>query len=184
MIKKFPNAFCLGSFDPVHDGHIDMLRKASRYINGKIDIRIANNEKNSKIPRELRVELFLDKIKDNGLKDKINVIENKSFFDLEISGYQTLILGSDLVNNFNKKIIGRELKIFLAFQNYIVIDRPRSLYNKNTELNQESLRFLKNKILGDVLVLKGDSTLSSTEIKNNKDLYLKDDFYKKIKDFL
>ena len=81
--------FIIGSIDPIHYGHIDLIKSGLKYVD-KIDFYVGNGSR-SKLPRELRIKTLDLVLKELNLEEKVNY---------------------NFVNSENKQIGLKKLKFF------------------------------------------------------------------------
>ena len=95
-----------GTFDPVHYGHLDIVRRAVKLFD-KIYVAVAENKaKKPLFTLEERVNLFKEAAKELGLSDKVEVIGfNKLLVELakELK-VQTILRGVRLFTDFEYEL--------------------------------------------------------------------------------
>jgi len=106
-------ALCPGSFDPVTNGHVDVIERASRYFEGVVVAVIRNPAKNPMFTLEERTAMLSDAL--SGL----NNIEISSFDGLLVDHARTLdlslvIKGLRAVSDFEYELQMAQMNARLA----------------------------------------------------------------------
>jgi len=92
-----------GTFDPVHYGHLDIVKRATKLFD-KIYVAIAlNKAKKPLFTLEERIKMFQEAIENLNLSHKVEVI-----------GFDTLLV--DLLKNLNTNTVIRGVRLFTDFE--------------------------------------------------------------------
>ena len=92
-----------GTFDPVHIGHLDIVKRAAKLFD-KIYVAVAENKpKKPLFTLEERVKLFREAVEDLGLSGKVEVI-----------GFNKLLV--ELAKELNVKTVLRGVRLFTDFE--------------------------------------------------------------------
>ncbi|NMB34311.1 MAG: pantetheine-phosphate adenylyltransferase [Clostridium sp.] len=113
-----------GSFDPVTNGHMDIIKRASKLCDRLIVAVLVNNSKNPVFTLEERVSLLKRSVKD------IDNVEVESFSGLLI----------DYMKKKGSKIIIKGLRAVSDFE----YELQMALLNKNLDSNIETLFMMTN----------------------------------------
>ncbi|MDQ2085031.1 pantetheine-phosphate adenylyltransferase [Herbivorax sp. ANBcel31] len=113
-----------GSFDPITNGHLDIIQRASKLCDKLIVAVLVNNNKKPAFSLEERVELLRCAVKD------VDNVEIESFTGLLI----------DFMKNKNASVIIKGLRAVSDFE----YELQMALLNKKLDLNVETLFMMTN----------------------------------------
>lgn len=113
-----------GSFDPITNGHLDIIQRASKLCDKLIVAVLVNNRKNPTFSLEERVELIKCAVKD------IDNVEVESFAGLLI----------DFMKNKNASVIIKGLRAVSDFE----YELQMALLNKKLDSDVETLFMMTN----------------------------------------
>lgn len=133
-----------GSFDPITNGHLDVLERASRLFDKVIIAVLGNPNKKSSLPVETRVRLIKDTI------SHLNNVEVGSFTGLTVDyakakGAQVLIRGLRAVSDFEYEMQMAQTNKHLYPQLDTIFLVPRMENN-----------FISSSVIKEISLLGGD----------------------------
>tara|TARA_B100001123_G_C15293792_1_gene1018402 strand:+ start:1655 stop:2134 length:480 start_codon:yes stop_codon:yes gene_type:complete len=133
-----------GTFDPIHNGHIDIAARASKLFDELIFVVAVNNDKNPLLSTEERVELILDSTKhlDNVSAHKFTGLVVNYAVDCDAVA---IIRGLRHVSDF-------EFEFQMAMMNYHLNSDIASLFM----MPDEKYIHLNSTVVKDVVRLGGD----------------------------
>jgi pantetheine-phosphate adenylyltransferase len=92
-----------GTFDPVHFGHLDIVKRACRIFDRVVVAVAENPAKKPLFSLEERIELFRKTLDCEGLTEKVEVL-----------GFNTLLV--DLLKELNTNLVLRGIRLFTDFE--------------------------------------------------------------------
>ncbi len=92
-----------GTFDPVHFGHLDIVKRACRIFDRVVVAVAENPAKKPLFSLEERIELFRKTLDCEGLTEKVEVV-----------GFNTLLV--DLLKELNTNLVLRGIRLFTDFE--------------------------------------------------------------------
>ncbi|MDD3150015.1 MAG: pantetheine-phosphate adenylyltransferase [Candidatus Gastranaerophilales bacterium] len=133
-----------GSFDPITNGHIDVLKRASKLFDKVIIAVLINQSKTPFLPIETRIDLIIDAIKD------IKNVEVDSFNGLTVKYAQSknanaLIRGLRAVSDFEHEMQMAQMNKNLCKDLETIFLVPKVKYN-----------FLSSSVVREIALLGGD----------------------------
>ena len=133
-----------GTFDPIHNGHIDIAARASKLFDELIFVVAVNNDKNPLLTTEERVELILESTKhlDNVSAQKFTGLVVNYAVDCDAVA---IIRGLRHVSDF-------EFEFQMAMMNYHLNSDIASLFM----MPDEKYIHLNSTVVKDVVRLGGD----------------------------
>lgn len=144
-----------GSFDPITNGHLDVLKRACSLFNHVIIAVAINNDKNSLIPIKERIELIKSSV------EGIENVEVDSFSGLTVQyakarGAKVLIRGLRAVSDF-------EYEMQMAQMNKVLDDKLETIFL----MPRVEYNFLSSRTVKEVSLCGGDiSSLVPEVVKN------------------
>lgn len=145
MESKLNIAIYPGSFDPITNGHLDLIKRSSKLFD-KLIVAISNESVNKKylFSSDQRAKLINDNIKD--------------FKNIEVNIFDTLLI--DYANDCNANIIVRGLRALSDFES----EFQMSLMNRKLDNNintiflmpDEKYTYISSSIIKEVFSLGGD----------------------------
>ena len=155
-----------GTFDPITNGHIDVIKKALK-LTDKIIVGISDgNEKNFLFPIDERVKIVTKALySDLGLpKNRIQVIKFNS-------------LTTELCKKYKSNLILRGLRAVSDFEYEFQLAGMNRKLNQNIEtiflMSDVENQIISSRLVKDIVKLKGDIKKFTTKstIKSLKDKY-------------
>ncbi len=133
-----------GSFDPITNGHFDVLSRASKLFDKVILVVLSNSGKKSCLPTETRIKL---------IKESVEGIEN-----VEVDSYNGLTV--EYARARNAKVLIRGLRAISDFE----YEMQLAQLNKNLDPNLDTIflvprvenNFLSSSIVKEIALLGGD----------------------------
>ena len=155
-----------GTFDPITFGHIDVIKKALKFVD-KIIVGISDgNQKNFLFSIDERVEI-VQKAIFNDLKFKKNKIQIITFSSLT----------TDLCKKYKSNMILRGLRAVSDFEYEFQLAGMNRKLNQNIEtiflMSDVENQIISSKFVKEIVKLKGDIKKFTTKstIKSLKDKY-------------
>lgn len=133
-----------GSFDPITNGHFDVLNRASNLFNKVIVVVLSNVSKKTYLSTDTRIELIKESVKD---------IKN-----VEVDSYEGLTV--EYARAKNAKVLIRGLRAVSDFE----YEMQLAQVNKNLDPNLDTIflvpgvenNFLSSSIVKEIALLGGD----------------------------
>ncbi len=156
-----------GTFDPITFGHIDVIKKALKFVD-KVIVGISDgNQKN-----------FLFTI-----EERIKIVKNSLFKDLKISNKKIQVISfdsltTDLCNKYKSNIILRGLRAVSDFEyEFQLAGMNRKLNNKIETIflmSDVENQIISSRFVKEIAQHKGDLKKFATKstIKSLKDIYV------------
>ncbi len=144
-----------GSFDPITNGHFDVLNRASKIFDKVIVVALLNSNKKSFLSIETRMEL---------IKESVKNIEN-----IEVDSYEGLTV--EYAKTKNAKVLIRGLRAVSDFEYEMQMAQVNK--NLNSELDTIFLvpgvenNFLSSSIVKEIALFDGDISGLVPEPVNN-----------------
>ena len=144
-----------GSFDPITNGHIDVLQRASKLFDHVIIAVLVNPSKTPFLPIDVRINLITESVSD--LKN----VEIDSFNGLTVDyarqkNARILIRGLRAISDFEHEMQMAQINKTLAAEVETIFLVPRVEYN-----------FLSSSLVKEVALLGGDVSQIVPEAVNN-----------------
>jgi pantetheine-phosphate adenylyltransferase len=136
------SALCPGTFDPVTNGHLDIVRRASRCFDGVVVAVLSNPAKEPLFSVDERVEMLRRGISDVGLSN----VEVDSFSGLLVDhgtsrGIQIIVKGLRAVTDFEFEVQMAQMNSRMAgVETFFVATDPQWSY-LSSSLIKEVVRF-------------------------------------------
>ena len=93
---QFNLALVIASLNPAQNGHLKLLRTGLEYAEN-IHLYIGTRKKPDRLPYDLRVESARLLLENEGLDERVQLVQAKKPFELDGTVYPVLITGSDLL---------------------------------------------------------------------------------------
>ena len=150
-----------GSFDPITNGHMDIIRRSLKIVD-KLIVGIAvNDSKSEYFSTEERQQIIEEDIKNIGLSDKI-----------KIHSFEGLLM--DYAKNIGASVIIRGLRAVSDFEYEFQMTGMNARLEPSIEtvflMSSENQHFISSKLVKEVFKFNGDisSFVSGNVLKNMK----------------
>jgi pantetheine-phosphate adenylyltransferase len=135
-----------GTFDPITNGHVDLIERASRLFD-RVVVSIAYNEKKTPLfSLEERVELAAAALKD--------------FDNVEVKGFSNLL--TDFAKSEDARCVLRGLRAVADFEyEFQLANMNRALYPEFESIfltPSEHLSYISSSLVREIAALQGDIT--------------------------
>ena len=150
-----------GSFDPITNGHMDIIRRSLKIVD-KLIVGIAvNDSKSEYFSTEERQQIIEEDIENIGLSDKI-----------KIHSFEGLLM--DYAKNIGASVIIRGLRAVSDFEYEFQMTGMNARLEPSIEtvflMSSENQHFISSKLVKEVFKFNGDisSFVSANVLKNMK----------------
>jgi len=146
-----------GTFDPITNGHLDIIIRSVKFVDKLIIAVSKNNEKNTLFKIEERIEIIK------------KVIEDENISNVEVDAFNGLLM--TYANKKKANIVIRGLRAISDFEyefqmtgmNYKLNSKIETVFLMSSDKNQ----LLSSKLIKEINSLKGDvSQFVPKEVKN------------------
>lgn len=163
MIQKVKRAVYPGSFDPVTNGHLDIIKRASTVFDELIVAVAVNSSKKSLFTGEERVDLIKNVV--NGIENvKVEYFESLLTEYLKKNGISIVIRGLRAVTDF-------DYEFALAMMNRNLYSRVETIFM----MTSDKYSFISSRLVKEVSQFGGEITDYVPDYVNKK---LKEKFKK------
>jgi len=136
-----------GSFDPITNGHLDVIKRSKKLFDRLFVSVVCNYSKKSLFTKEERVDIIKTVLMDNGLTD--NVI---------IEGFEGLLI--NYVKEKHANVIVRGLRAVTDFEYEFAISQMNRHLNSEIDtvflMANEQYSFISSNMIKEVAMLGGD----------------------------
>src|SRR5499427_993900 len=138
-----------GTFDPITNGHTDMIRRAVRVVD-RLVIGVARNDgKGPLFPTDERVEI---------VRDEIAILENGDAKRIEVRSFDTLLV--NFAETVGAKVIIRGLRAVSDFEYELQMASLNARLNPEIEtvflMASDRFQFISSRFVKEIGALGGD----------------------------
>ena len=135
-----------GTFDPITNGHLDIITRSIKFVDKLIIAVSANNKKNTLFTTNERLEMIK------------KVIENDNFINVEVDSFNGLLM--NYAEEKKAKIVIRGLRAISDFEYEFQMTGMNYKLNPKIEtvflMSSDNHQLISSKLIKEINSLKGD----------------------------